>query len=114
MKASAEREAVNALRNVPKITLPFLDLAATQAWLQQAVRASAKAQVQLQGQKLTKAPVWAAEALRATFERHKLKVSLQVSETKQSDAIRVFCAIAKDGGDAEMTAAQAREWLRKK
>ncbi len=112
--ASAEHEAVNALRNVPKVTLPYLDLAATQAWLEQAVRASAKAQVQLQGQKLTKAPVWAAEALRATFERHKLKLSLQVSEKKQGDAIKLFCAIAKDGGDAEMSATQAREWLRGK
>jgi hypothetical protein len=112
--ASAEHEAVNALRNVSKVTLPYLDLGATQAWLRQAVRASAKAQAQLQGQKLLKAPAWAAEALRATFERHKLKVSLQVSEKKQGDAIRLFCAIAQDAGDAEMKPTQAREWLKGK
>jgi hypothetical protein len=111
--ASAEKEALNALRSVPKLgTLPYLDLSATQAWLQQGVRASAKAQTQLQGTKLTKAPRWAAQALRGTFERHKLKVSLQASEKKPSDAIRLFCAIAKDGGDAAMSAAQAREWMK--
>lgn len=112
-QASAEQEALNALRGVPKLgALPYLDLLATQSWLQQAIKASAKAQGQLQGKKLTKAPRWAAEALRATFERHKLKVSLQASEKKQSDAIRLFCAIAKDGGDASMSVAQAREWLK--
>ncbi len=112
--ASPEQEAVNALRSVPKLALPYLDFAATQAWLQQAVRASAKAQTQLQGTKLSKAPSWAAEALRATFERHKLKLSLQASEKKQSEAIKLFCAIAKDGGDPEMSPLQAREWLRGK
>jgi hypothetical protein len=41
-------------------------------------------------------------------------VSLQVSEKRQGDAVKLFCAIAKDGGDAEMTAIQAREWLKGK
>ena len=112
--ASAEHEAVTALRNTPKVTLPYLDFAATQAWLREAARGSAKAQTNLHGTKLTKAPRWAADALRATFERHKLKLSLQASEKKQSDAIKLFCAIAKDGGDAQLGAIQAREWLKGK
>ena len=31
--------------------------------------------------------------------------------TKQSDAVRLLCAIAKDGGDPSMTPEQAKEWL---
>ncbi len=57
------------------------------------------------------APRVAAEALRATFEFHKLKVSAQASAKKQSDAVRLLCAIAKNAGDPLLTAHDARQAL---
>lgn len=59
------------------------------------------------------APVIAGEALRATFEHHKLKFSLQTSAGKQGDAIRLLCAIAKNSGDTELTPADAKLALQK-
>jgi hypothetical protein len=98
-RGSPEHEALGAIRTV------------FQLWLRSAVRASKKAGIHLQGKKLRNAPRFAAEALRATFEHHKLKVSHQATTKKQSDAIKLLCAIAKDGGDPSLTPAQAREWL---
>lgn len=40
----------------------------------------------------------AAEGLRATFEHHKLKVSLTAGE-QPSEAVRLLCAVARDAGD---------------
>lgn len=57
------------------------------------------------------APRVAGAALRATFEHHKLKFSAQASATKQSDAIRLLCAIAKNAGDPSLTPADARQAL---
>ena len=57
------------------------------------------------------APIVAGAALRATFEHHKLKVSTQVSATKQGDAIRLLCAIAKDAGDPQLSAQDAKQAL---
>lgn len=59
------------------------------------------------------APVAAGEALRATFEHHKLKFSTQASAGRQTDAIRLLCAIAKNAGDAELTVADAKLALQK-
>lgn len=90
----------------------LFDAVGTRAWLEQAARASSNVEAQLQGKKLQNAPRFAADALRATFEHHKLKISLQITTKTQSDAIKLLCAIAKDGGDTSMTAEQAKEWLR--
>jgi hypothetical protein len=54
----------------------------------------------------------AAEALRATFEYHKLKWSAKVTKQEQSDAVRLLCAIAKSAGDATLTPEIARSVLR--
>jgi hypothetical protein len=91
--------------------VPSIEPAGIRPWLEHAAEASRKAEVKLQGKKLQNAPGFAAEALRATFEHHKLKVSLQATPKKQSDAIKLFCAIAKDGGDDSITPEQAKEWL---
>jgi hypothetical protein len=91
--------------------VPSIEPAGIRPWLAQAVQASRKTEVKLQGKKLRNAPAFAAEALRATFEHHKLKISLQAAAKKQSDAIKLLCAIAKDGGDESLTPEQAKEWL---
>jgi len=58
------------------------------------------------------APRIAAEALRATFEYHKIRWSAAVTKTKSSDAVRLLCAIAKGAGDVAMTPATARMAIR--
>lgn len=50
----------------------------------------------------------AAEGLRATFEHHKLKVSLSGA----ADAVRLLCAIARDAGDAAVEPDVAKAALR--
>jgi hypothetical protein len=111
-RGTPEYEALSALRAAfPALGVPYVEAAATRTWLDHAARASKNAEIQLQGKKLKNAPRFAAEALRATFEHHKLKVSHQATEKKQSDAVKLLCAIAKDGGDPSMTPAQAKEWL---
>lgn len=53
------------------------------------------------------APALAGEALRATFEHHKLKVSTAI----QGDAIKLLCAIAKDAGDVVLSPQEAKQAL---
>jgi hypothetical protein len=111
-RGTPESEALTAIGELLQSRgIPGTEPAGTRSWLEQAAQATRKAEAQYQGKKLKNAPRFAAEALRATFEHHKLKVSLQVSEKKQSDAIKLLCAIAKDGGDASMTPQQAKQWL---
>ena len=52
----------------------------------------------------------AAEGLRATFEHHKLKVSLSGA----ADTVRLLCAIARDAGDAAVEPDVAKAALRAK
>lgn len=92
-------------------TVPFGEIEAIRSWLTHAAHTIESTESQLQGKKLQQAPRFAATALRATFEHHKLKVSYRATDKKQSDAVRLLCAIAKDGGDASMTPAQAKQWL---
>lgn len=93
------------------LEVPYIDAAGLRTALRAAATAGRRAEAKLKGRKLRNAPRQAAEALRATFEHHKLKVSYQASQKKQSEAVKLLCAIAKDGGDPTMTPAQARLWL---
>jgi hypothetical protein len=78
-------------------------------WLQQADQAAAEAEALLKPKKNDlNAPKIAADALRATFERHGLKWSTQVTKSSTSDAVRLLCAIAKSAGDAAITPQAAR------
>lgn len=111
-RGTAEHEALNAISaQFQSLGMPYVDAAATRTWLQHATKASKKADKQMLGKKLRNAPRFATQALRATFEYHRLKVTYQASEKKQSDAVKLLCAIARDGGDATVTPALAREWL---
>jgi hypothetical protein len=111
-RGTPEHQALSAISTAfHDVGVPYADASATRTWLEHAVRASKTAEARLQGKKLRNAPRFAAEALSATFEHHKLKVSHQATEKKQSDAVKLLCAIAKDGGDPSMTPARARESL---
>lgn len=111
-RGTPEHEALSSIDELlQERGVARIDLNAVRAWLHHAARASTKAEANLQGKKLLNAPRFAADALRATFEHHKLKMSHQATEKKQSDAVKLLCAIAKRGGDATMTPEQAKEWL---
>jgi len=101
-----------ALHGVPGRAVA--ESAAIQSWLAQTGKTAARClrDPELQTRKATPAaPSIAVEALRATFEHHKLKWSAAVSRVKQADAVRLLCAIAKHGGDDSMTPQLARQWL---
>ena len=111
-RGTPQFEALNSIGEwLQSRGVPMIEPAGLKPWLEHCAEASRKSEVKLQGKKLQNAPAFASEALRATFEHHKLKVSLQASGKKQSDAIKLFCAIAKDGGDDSLTPEQAKEWL---
>lgn len=80
---------------------------ATRDFLTSALAASERTLQSLKRSKTRLAPPAAADALRATFEYHGLKVSSKVT----GDTVRLLAAIAKDSGD-EMSVDEAREWLR--
>ena len=79
-------------------------------WLRQAESAAGDAESQLSSRKRANAPLIAAEALRATYERHGLKWSTQVTKRSVGSAVQLLCAIAKSAGD-ELTPEEARAAL---
>lgn len=90
------------------------DSAAIRSWLTQVGNAAGQCLLAADSKprKATPAaPGIAVEALRATFEHHKLKWSAAVSKNRQADAVRLLCAIAKHAGDDQMTPLLARQWL---
>lgn len=113
-RSSPAREALNRLSIELHGTgsAASAQAATTQLWLASAAAASERAVAALKRSSVSRGPRTAAEALRATFEHHGLKVSYRVSAADPSDAIRLFCAIAKDAGDLEMTPELARDWLK--
>jgi hypothetical protein len=100
--ATSETEALQvlstALHGSPSVARA--QALTTQLWLAQVVKASDRALATLQRSAERQAPRRAAEALRATFEHHGLKVSARANPKSPSDAVRLLCAIAKDSGDA--------------
>jgi hypothetical protein len=114
-QATAEHEALEqlstALHGSP---LPARSQAqTTQLWLASLVSVSERALLSLKRSPVQRAPRAAADALRTTFQHHGVKISYRSGEDNPSDAIRLFCAIAKDAGDS-LTAEQARLLLKDK
>lgn len=117
--ATPERDALDKI-SVELHGAPGLAQAQSQdvqSWLARAGKAAdvsvakAKLQPRVAKSALRTAPRVAAEGLRATFEHHQLKFSTQLSKARQSDAIRLLCAIAKHAGDADLTPQLARQAL---
>lgn len=111
--AAAEAEALSALSTAlhGSPSAARAQAIATQLWLADLGKATERALQALRHQSQPLAPRLAGEALRATFEHHGLKISTR-SKPAPSDAVRLFCAIAKDSGDADMTPDRASQWLR--
>lgn len=81
--------------------------ASVRAWLLQWGEAAETAESHIQPKAEPIAPRVAAEALKATFERHGLKWSTQISKAP----VALLCAIAKAAGDAALTSQGARAQL---
>lgn len=115
-QSTAEHEALNqlstALHGSPLSARAQAQV--TQLWLASLSGVNERALQSLKRNPVHRAPLAAAEALRETFKHHGLKVSYRSSAANPSDAIRLFCAIAKDAGDTAMTAELARECLKTK
>jgi uncharacterized protein with beta-barrel porin domain len=118
LKASptAEHEALNQLST----TLHGSPLSAraqaqaTQLWLVSLAGVNERALQALKRSPVRRAPLAAAEALRETFKHHGLKLSYRSSTENPSDAIRLFCALAKDADDGLITPELARDCLKNK
>jgi hypothetical protein len=102
---TAEHDAVKKIGAV-LYGVPSLALGESQSvltWLVQAEQAAARClrDAKLLPKKMQpNAQRIAAEALRATFEYHKLKWSATVTKQKQSAAVKALCEIAKSAGTA--------------
>lgn len=94
-----------ALRGLPnRSATPSQDVL---AWLTEWDDAARLAEERIQPKAAPSAPRVAAEALRATFERHGLKWSTRISQAP----VALLCAIARQSGDDSLTPQAAREQL---
>lgn len=114
-KASAiERKAFDAigtaLHGSPGLARPHS--AQVVEWLNRASQAAEDSVAKMKrGDSDSTALRVAAEGLRATFEHHKLKVSLSGTD-QPADAVRLLCAIARDAGDDSVEPEAAKVALR--
>jgi hypothetical protein len=115
-RSAAECDALEklgaALHGAP--ALVYARSKEVQSWLEQATKAADKCiadSARSSRNVDANAPRIAAEGLRATFERHQLKLSTKLGKDSPSDAVRLLCAVARNAGDAELTAQAARKAL---
>ena len=78
-------------------------------WLTQVAEASSAAAEAAPADARAEALRSAAEGLRATFERHNIKLSQRAPEQKQSDAVRLLCALVNASGAVEIEPAEAKQ-----
>lgn len=90
------------------------DNAIVQAWVARVAQSTTQAIDDLKGSRpdAGKAIRTAAEALKATFEHHKLKWSATITKGEAAPGLALLCAIAHDAGDRELTPVEARQALR--
>jgi hypothetical protein len=114
-QASAEHEALKQLSTAlhGASTSAFTQAHTTQLWLASLSAAIDGTLQSLKRSPVRRAPQAAAEALRTTFKHHGVKIVYRDSAEQPSDAIRLFCAIAKDAGDT-LAPEQARLFLKDK
>ncbi len=110
-----ERDALASIGKSMRSSQHEVDSAAD--WLARASAAAAQTVAAMKSDQKKNgrvAPRTAAEALRATFEHHRLKWTTSIVRGEPSPAIRLLCAIARNAGDSELTAPDARIAMRPK
>ena len=90
------------------------DNAIVQAWVARVSQAAAQTIDELKSTRPDggKAIRAAADALKATFEHHKLKWSTTIVKGQAAPGLALLCAIARDAGDRDLTPLDARNALR--
>jgi hypothetical protein len=90
------------------------DNAIVQAWVTRVSQSAARTIDELKSARpdAGKAIRAAAEALKATFEHHKLKWSATIAKGQAAPGLALLCAIAHDAGARDLTPAEARKALR--
>ncbi|HMN45064.1 MAG TPA: hypothetical protein PKE27_10845 [Povalibacter sp.] len=90
------------------------DNAIVQAWATRVTQAAAQTVDDLKSARpdAGKAIRTAAEALKATFEHHKLKWSATITKGQAAPGLALLCAIAHDAGDRDLTPVEAHNALR--
>ncbi|HEY6644205.1 hypothetical protein [Povalibacter sp.] len=89
------------------------DNAIVQAWAERVTRSASQAIDDLAAKPdASKAVRIAADALKATFEHHKLKWSTAIARGQAAPGLTLLCAIARDAGDRSLTPVEVREALR--
>jgi len=109
--SSIESQALRQLGIATRNPASFGQSVAMRTWLAQVADASSKVAEAAPGESREHALRAAAEGLRATFEHHGIKLSQRAPEQKQSDAVRLLCAVVNQVGAAEIEPAEAKQWL---
>jgi hypothetical protein len=110
-----ERDALTSIGKAMRGSQHEIDSSAD--WLARACAAATQAVAGMKSAQKKNgrvAPRTAAEALRATFEHHRLKWTTSVVRGEPSPAIRLLCAIARSAGDGDLSPADARVAMRPK
>lgn len=90
------------------------DNAIVQAWVTRVSQTTAQTIDALKSTRpdTDKAIRTAAEALKATFEHHRLKWSATITKGQAAPGLALLCAVAHDAGNRDLTPAEARKALR--
>ena len=112
--AGNARNAENAALQLLSKQLSTTDSNVVRDWLAQAATQAQAASDELKSTKpdVGQALRTAGDALKATFEHHRLKWSTTIPKGQPAPALDLLCAIARDAGDKSLTPAEAREALR--
>ncbi len=111
-QVSGERDALNKIAMLQGAP-PHAASHSVLEWLAQAERAAARyvEDSKRLPRKSRNAPRIGAQALRATFEHHKLKFSATIAHGTPSSAVSLLCAIARNAGDPSLTPPDAKTSL---
>jgi hypothetical protein len=109
--SSIESQALRQLSVASGNPTAFGESVAMRAWLSQLAAASDAAADAPPDKSREDALRLAADGLRGTFEHHGLKLSQRAAQQKQSDAVRLLCAMVGQADTAGLDTAEAKQWL---
>jgi hypothetical protein len=109
--SSVEGQALRQIGAATRNPGAFGQSLGMRSWLAQLAQASSAAAEAAPATAREDALRTAVEGLRATFEHHGIKLSQRAPQQKQSDAVRLLCALT-NGSGAELEPAEAKQWLK--
>lgn len=109
--SSSESQALRQIGAASRNPGSVSQSVALREWLGRVADVSSKAAEAPAGDLREDALRTAAEGVRATFEHHGIKLSQRMPQQKQSDAVRLLCAMVNQPGADEIEPAEAKQWL---